>query len=105
MMMAVSVLRTIWLPAVLALYTLLIYLAVWGDRGLIHLARLGEEQRHLEKQVRQLLSENTDLKSRIERVHGDDFFLEKVARETLGLVRDYEIIYRRGIPGESNADD
>lgn len=104
-MMAVSVIRTIWLPVVLALYTLLIYLAVWGDRGLIHLARLGEEQRDLEKQVRQLLSENTDLKSRIERVHGDDFFLEKVARETLGLVRDYEIIYRRGIPGESNADD
>ena len=104
-MIALSVIRKMWLPVVLALYTLLIYLAVWGDRGLIHLSRLDEEQRALERQVRQLLSENTDLKSRIERVQGDDFFLEKVARETLGLVRDHEIIYRRGIPGELKPDD
>lgn len=86
--------RRLWLPAVVALFALLIHSTVSGERGLLHLLRLSEEQRQLEDRVRVLLRENTDLKERRHRLRTDDFFLEKVAREGLGLARENEIIYR-----------
>ena len=86
--------RRLWLPAVVALFALLIHSTVSGERGLFHLLRLSEEQRQLEDRVRVLLRENTDLKERRRRLRTDDFFLEKVAREGLGLARENEIIYR-----------
>lgn len=86
--------RRLWLPAVVALFALLIHSTVSGERGLFHLLRLSEEQRQLEDRVRVLLRENTDLKDRRRRLRTDDFFLEKVAREGLGLARENEIIYR-----------
>lgn len=86
--------RRLWLPAMVALLMLLVYSTVSGERGLLHLLRLTQEQRQLEARVRALLHENTDLKSRIRRLQTDDDFLEKVAREQLGLVRENEIVYR-----------
>ena len=87
-------LRWMWFPSILALYALLMYSTVCGERGLLHLFQLTEEQRQLETQVRTLLRDNADLKERIRRLHTDDVFLEKVVREGLGLVRENEIVYR-----------
>ena len=86
--------RRFWFPAVLALYALLTYAAAQSAHGPLHLSQLTEEQRALETQVRTLLSENADLKERIRRLHTDDVFLEKIAREDLLLVREHEIVYR-----------
>jgi cell division protein FtsB len=86
--------RRFWFPALLACYALLVVSTLTGERGLLHLWKLRQEQRVLEAQVFALLRENEDLRSRIRRLQTDDEFFEKVAREELGFVRKGEIIYR-----------
>ena len=78
------VVRWVSFPTVLVLYGLLIYSTVCGQLGLLHLLQLTQEQREWETQVRSLLRNNADLKDRIQRLHTDDEFLEKVVREGLG---------------------
>jgi cell division protein FtsB len=84
----------LWLPATLVLYALLAVSTLVGQRGLLHLWKLRQEQRALEADVFALLRENEDLRSRITRLQTDDEFLEKVAREELGFVRKGELVYR-----------
>ena len=69
-------------------------LTIFGERGVIHLGRLWQEKRTLEENNFLLQKENETLRERIYRLHHDDLYLEKVAREELGLVRPGEIIYR-----------
>ena len=101
-MVVVRWVRWIWFPTVLVLYGLLIYSTVCGQRGLLPLLRLTQEQREWETQVRTLLRDNADLKDRIQRLHTDDEFLEKVVREGLGLVRQNELVYRFRDPAKSS---
>jgi cell division protein FtsB len=79
----------------LTLFTLLVlFSAVFGERGLLHLQRLRQESRALEERAFILMHQNRELRSRILRLRTNDSFLEKVAREQLGLVKEGEIIYR-----------
>jgi len=79
----------------LSLFVLLVlFSGVFGERGLLHLWRLHQEKRALEERVFILMHKNRDLRSRIMRLRTDDDFLEKVAREELGLAKEGEIIYR-----------
>ena len=96
------VVRWVWFPTVLVLYGLLMYSTVCGQRGLLHLLQLTQEQREWETQVRTLLHDNADLKDRIQRLHTDDEFLEKVVREGLGFVRQNEFVYRFRAPAKSS---
>ncbi len=59
-----------------------------------HLARLDEENKSLEET-------NRDLQSEAEALENDPFYIEKVARESLGLIKPGEIIYKI-IPEENN---
>jgi len=70
------------------------FLAVSGERGILHVWRLMEDKRKLEAANFALLQENDGLRRKIQRLRHDDLYLEKVAREELGLARPGEIIYR-----------
>jgi cell division protein FtsB len=72
--------------------------AVYGDHGLLHLLRLHGEQRELEGVVFQLQQHNEHLRQRIRHLQADDRYIEKLARERLGLVKPGEIIYRAAAP-------
>ncbi|TAJ83437.1 septum formation initiator family protein [bacterium] len=74
-----------------------------GERGLLHLWRLWGEQKKLDETNFLLQKENEILRERIYRLRHDDQYLEKIAREDLGLVRPGEIIYRFTSP-ESKRD-
>src|SRR3990170_1759732 len=76
----------------------IVLLAVFGERGWLHLARLRQEKRTLEVRIFALTQESYDLRTRIRKLRTDDGFLEKVAREQLGLAAPGEIIYRYGNP-------
>jgi cell division protein FtsB len=65
-----------------------------GDRGVLHLWRLREEKAKLDEENYRLQRENEDLRQRISKLRNDNFYLEKIAREELNLVRPGEIIYR-----------
>jgi cell division protein FtsB len=72
--------------------------AVCGDHGLVHLLRLRHEQRELEHVTFRLQQRNEQLRQRIRRLQSDDTYIEKLARERLGLVKKGEIIYRVDAP-------
>jgi cell division protein FtsB len=76
------------LIVLLALYT------VAGDRGAIHLWRLRGEKAKLDEQNFRLQKETEALRQRIAQVRNSNFYLEKLAREELNLVRPGEVIYR-----------
>lgn len=82
------------LLAVFSLFTVL------GERGVLHLWRLWEEKAKLDERNFLLQTENEILRERIHRLRHDDLYLEKIAREELGLVRPGEIVYRFA-PSES----
>jgi cell division protein FtsB len=68
--------------------------AVYGDHGLIHLLHMQSEQRNLQQMAFELAQQNEELRQRIRRLQSDDRYIEKVARERLGLAKPGEIIYR-----------
>jgi len=70
------------------------FAAVYGGHGLVHLLRLRSEQRQLEHVAFQLQQRNEQLRERVRLLQADDRYIEKLARERLGLVKKGEIIYR-----------
>jgi hypothetical protein len=56
--------------------------------------RLKGEKRALDEKNFLLQKENADLRDRIHRLHNDNLYLERIAREELNLVRPGEIVYR-----------
>jgi cell division protein FtsB len=65
-----------------------------GERGAIHLWRLQGEKAKLDEQNYRLQKDNLALREKIARLRTDDFYLEKIAREELNMVRPGEVIYR-----------
>jgi len=82
--------------AFIVLLTMLSLFTIFGDRGAIHLWRLWGEKKRLDERNFSLQRENEILRDRIFRLRHDDLYLEKVARDELGLARPGEIIYRFG---------
>lgn len=82
------------LYALSALLVTLSLFTTFGERGVLHLWRLLGEKRKLDESNFLLQKENEILRERIYRLRHDDRYLEKIAREDLGLVRPGEIIYR-----------
>ncbi len=80
--------------ALVAFIVSLSLVTVFGERGVVHLWRLWQEKRMLDEKNFLLQKENETLRERIYRLRHDDLYLEKIAREDLGLVRPGEIIYR-----------
>ncbi len=86
------------LLACVVLLALLAVDAVYGDHGLAHLSRMRAEQRELERAAFELQQSNEHLRERIRKLRSDDTYLEKLARERLGLVKKGELLYRLTAP-------
>jgi len=76
------------------LIVLLSLVTIVGERGALHLWRLRAEKIRLDEQNFRLQQENENLRQRIFRIHNDDDYLEKLAREELNLVRPGDVVYR-----------
>lgn len=68
--------------------------ALLGEHGVAHLVRLRAERRALAENAFSLMDRNAHLRADIERLRGDDRYLESFARRQLGLVRPNEFVYR-----------
>jgi len=84
------------LAAGAVLLVLFVFGAIYGSRGVVDLQRLRAEQRRLEQLAFQQQQTNARLREHIRRIHSDDRYLERWAREHLGWVKPGEIIYRFG---------
>jgi cell division protein FtsB len=88
--------------AILVLFNLLLVI-VFGDNGLVdyHLMRT-ERQRLVEKNA-QLQAGNIDLSRKIDRLKRDPAFIERVARQDLGMIRPDEVIIKVDPAGGTGA--
>lgn len=100
-----------WLIYLLsALIVSLSVVTVIGERGAVHLWRLRGEKNRLDEQNYRLQKENEALRQRIARIRNDNYYLEKLAREELNMVRPGEVVYRfpsgetRGAPRKNISD-
>jgi cell division protein FtsB len=80
------------------LIALLLIYALVGERGAIHLWRLQGEKGKVDEQNYRLQKDNEALRDKIARLRNDNYYLEKIAREELNLVRPGEVIYRFRTP-------
>lgn len=76
---------------------LLLFFLVFGEWGLLHYWRLSRERANLERRNVALQRDNELLREQIYRLRHDNSYLEKVAREHLGLAKDGEVVYRFSI--------
>lgn len=86
------------LAACVVALILFVIAAIYGDHGLIHLLRMRGEQQELEHLAFDLQQRNEQLHQQIRRLQTDDWYVEKLARERLGLVKKDEVIYRVTAP-------
>jgi cell division protein FtsB len=92
-----QVLTTPWLSVVLMVSGLFLVmmmgLTVWGDRGLLAMWRKHHELDVLAREIETIEQENAVLTSEMQRLRKDPQYIEKIAREELGLVRPGEIVF------------
>lgn len=79
----------------------LMLLIVFGDNGLVELARMRAQEHSLADQNEALARENVELYRTIGRLKNDPVYIESVARNELGMVgKDDIIILRPGQKGQ-----
>jgi len=69
-------------------------LAVFGHNGFMRLADLREKRDEIRQENLKLQEQNKDLRRQVEFLHHDARYLERIAREELGLVAPNEIVFR-----------
>ena len=72
---------------------LMLTLAIASDRGFLAMWRMQGEVTQLAQDIRKIEAANAALLRQIERLRHDDAYIEKIAREELGLVRPKELVF------------
>jgi cell division protein FtsB len=80
--------------AVLGVLAVWAYVLLAGDSGWLALRRERQQLDGLQSQVARLEAQNDSLRLVLERMENDPDFLERVAREKLGMIRSGEHLYR-----------
>ncbi|OGW27541.1 MAG: hypothetical protein A2X56_14585 [Nitrospirae bacterium GWC2_57_13] len=78
----------------MALYLLASFL--FGDMGLVKYFRMKHQQQALAQEIAELKSDNVRLLREVHALRNDGSYIEKLARDNLGLARPGEIIYYYG---------
>ena len=78
----------------LLMASVVIPLKLWDGQGLDRVRRLERELEELKEGNAQIQRENDALRNEIRAFHSDPTYMEKVARDELGMVGENEIIYQ-----------
>ncbi len=70
-----------------------VYFFITGKDGLIAVYGLHRKTRAMQQEMKQLDEEIDSLRTEIERLKSDTAYIEKIAREKLGMARDNERVY------------
>ncbi len=90
--------NNIGVDSVLLLFSLFfflyfVYIIFFGEKNIFRLIQKERYRSQLKTQITQLKSDNHNLQEKIKYLKNDRFFIEKKAREDLGLVKEGEEIY------------
>ena len=78
----------------LVLLFALFFVLFFSTNGLYDYVKLKRRIAAMDASIKGLRDENASLKSQIERLRTDDHYLEEVAREKFGFIREGEKVYR-----------
>ncbi len=78
----------------LIILLLLIYMTIFGNKGLIYRIDLESEKKQLEEQLQTEINKGEELQKEINELNNSESKIEKVAREKYGLTKEGEQIYR-----------
>lgn len=73
---------------------LLLSFTVFGERGLMRIYELKREKQRVEHNINQLTEENTKMRQTIEALRNDRDYIERIARQDLGLLKPDEVVYQ-----------
>jgi len=73
-------------------FSIVIYSCL-GERGLINVLSMQEELRRIQQTNKSLEQENESLKEYSNLLKNDTHYIEKIAREELGLLKPGEVVY------------
>jgi cell division protein FtsB len=77
-----------------ALIVIALALAIYGGSSLVRVLHMRGEMEAMEKDVATLRLQTEKLAATVERLRTDPLFVEKLAREDLGLVREGETVLK-----------
>ena len=86
-----------FLKALLVLLCMTLPFMAWlglSKRGVANLYKMDLERQKYVDRIKELKKENKELMEEIRRLKQDPAYVEKVAREELGLIRENEVIYK-----------
>ncbi|MBM4140759.1 MAG: septum formation initiator family protein [Nitrospira sp.] len=86
--------RLIFFTIMLLSFIYLFISVLFGDMGLLRYRELYKTKTRLEKQINEINKENVQLKSQIDSLKKDPFYIEKHAREEFGLAKPDEYIFQ-----------
>ena len=78
----------------IALIVGILYIFLGDKGGLIRFIELKIEKNRLQNEIEQLIEENKKVREEIKALRTDKKFIERIAREELGLVKKGEIVYK-----------
>jgi cell division protein FtsL len=74
---------------------LIAYWTIFGDNGILKLRKIEQENDKVKAASEKIKAENERLKKEIKLLQEDRKYVEKVAREELGMTRKDEIIFKK----------
>lgn len=86
--------KTIKRFLLLLLAVFVVYSFFSGPYGFLRLVSLFKEKQEVKLEIKELEAEIMDMEQRKEKLENDSFYLEKEAREKLGMAREDEKIYK-----------
>lgn len=86
--------KRVFIVLAVVVFAGLIGFGLFGKSGLLSLQKLRSEREKLEQQSNQLQKENQGLRKKIALLSEDLKYLEKLARQKLGMVRPDEVIIK-----------
>ena len=87
--------RRMILLAVAGFFTVsVVFSFIFGDAGIFSYFKMQKAQGQLTHEIEDLRQKNAELKKQIELLRSDPHYIEQIAREQLGLVKDGETVYQ-----------
>lgn len=68
--------------------------SLFGERGILGLWKARDEYEKLQREVEALEAENDGLAAQIQALRHDPLVIERLARETLGMAREGEVVLK-----------
>jgi len=69
-------------------------LITFGNGGIIDNYLMSKKLAHLKEETKDIMAQNDDLKKRIMLLRHNGQYIEKIARDELGMVKKGDIVYR-----------